>query len=323
MKKYNLTAKDLHNGFVNKHNKSPDDWIKQMLTEGKKKEREDAVRAHIERAYDLGSLVPTDTHISSIKVSTPKEIARESGAKGIMREIKARKKRREAAVNKLTKRHLKRTFEEFMMIAEEYYRPNEKLPSGKTPVEKARSKKVPKDKLAKVKRGADNPNIDRSNHPDLEVSRHPTDRNRVSLTHKDTGIKFTLSRQKGKNRRGDNVHSMVWTHNKDESKGPMSDSDARQVVRDANRVWKQHVAHRFPHGSVAHNNPLPSYKSKRGEEDFKISNPRARIYQRWGYGKPHGNPDMPDQYARVGRDPSPKQKAKGKVRLKPTESRDE
>jgi len=28
MKKYNLTAKELHNSFVNKHHQTPDDWIK-------------------------------------------------------------------------------------------------------------------------------------------------------------------------------------------------------------------------------------------------------------------------------------------------------
>ena len=28
MKKYDLTAKELHSGFVNKHNKTPDTWIK-------------------------------------------------------------------------------------------------------------------------------------------------------------------------------------------------------------------------------------------------------------------------------------------------------
>ena len=28
MKKYDLTAKELHNGFVNKHNQTPDEWIK-------------------------------------------------------------------------------------------------------------------------------------------------------------------------------------------------------------------------------------------------------------------------------------------------------
>ena len=28
MKKYDLTAKELHNGFVNKHNKTPDTWVK-------------------------------------------------------------------------------------------------------------------------------------------------------------------------------------------------------------------------------------------------------------------------------------------------------
>ena len=32
MKKYDLTAKELHNGFVSKHDQTPDEWIK-----GKKK----------------------------------------------------------------------------------------------------------------------------------------------------------------------------------------------------------------------------------------------------------------------------------------------
>ena len=30
MRKYNLTAKELHNSFVNKHNQTPDTWIKEM-----------------------------------------------------------------------------------------------------------------------------------------------------------------------------------------------------------------------------------------------------------------------------------------------------
>jgi hypothetical protein len=28
MKKYDLTAKELHNGFVSKHDQTPDEWIK-------------------------------------------------------------------------------------------------------------------------------------------------------------------------------------------------------------------------------------------------------------------------------------------------------
>lgn len=30
MRKYNLTAKELHNSFVNKHRQTPDSWIKVM-----------------------------------------------------------------------------------------------------------------------------------------------------------------------------------------------------------------------------------------------------------------------------------------------------
>jgi hypothetical protein len=36
MKTYNLTAKELHNDFVKKHNKTPDDWIKKMEVSTKK-----------------------------------------------------------------------------------------------------------------------------------------------------------------------------------------------------------------------------------------------------------------------------------------------
>lgn len=34
MKNHNMTAKELHNAFVNKHHKTPDDWIKEKLDEG-------------------------------------------------------------------------------------------------------------------------------------------------------------------------------------------------------------------------------------------------------------------------------------------------
>ncbi len=34
MKKHNMTAKELHNAFVDKHHKTPDDWIKEKLEEG-------------------------------------------------------------------------------------------------------------------------------------------------------------------------------------------------------------------------------------------------------------------------------------------------
>jgi hypothetical protein len=30
MKKYDMSAKELHNAFVNKHDKTPDDWIKEL-----------------------------------------------------------------------------------------------------------------------------------------------------------------------------------------------------------------------------------------------------------------------------------------------------
>jgi hypothetical protein len=212
-----------------------------------------------------------------------------------------------------------RTFNEFMLIAEDYYRPNEKLPSGKTPLEKAKAKGITGEKLAKVKRGADNRSIDTTSHDDLEIIKHPTKKGHVAINHKPTGINFTLKKWPTKTKHGKDVHSFVWTHGKE---GQMlSDKEARQTVRDANTVFKQHISHRFPHGSVVHNNPLPSYKKT--EYDYETTNPRARIYKRWGFGNPHGNPDMPDQFASAGRNPSPRQKAKGKIRLKPLENKDD
>ncbi len=32
MKKYDFTAKELHNGFVSKHDQTPDEWIKRKTT---------------------------------------------------------------------------------------------------------------------------------------------------------------------------------------------------------------------------------------------------------------------------------------------------
>ena len=48
MKKYDLTAKELHNGFVNKHDKTPDEWIK-----GKKMK---TFKEFCEEAYQIQEL---------------------------------------------------------------------------------------------------------------------------------------------------------------------------------------------------------------------------------------------------------------------------
>ena len=89
----------------------------------------------------------------------------------------------------------------------------------------------------------------------------------------------------------------------------MSDEEKKQVARDAKSVWDTHVQHRLPHGSVLVNSPLSNSTYKN-----PTKNTRAKLYQRAGFGPLNKGGD---QYASVGREPSPKQKAKGKKRLKP------
>lgn len=110
MKKYELTARQLHDAFVRKHRKTPDEWIKSILNESKSSK----IRKKIEHYYDLGSRVPYEG-ISIM--SSPEELLKKSGESVVKKEVKDKKKRREAAISKLTKRHMK-TFEEFMFIVE-------------------------------------------------------------------------------------------------------------------------------------------------------------------------------------------------------------
>ena len=256
MRKYNLTAKELHNSFVSKHHQTPDTWIKE---------------------------------------------------KSVKKDMK--------------------TFEEFMLIAEKYYKPDEKLPgSGKSPVQKAENRqqrpfKTLRSKGRKirhaielersVRRGADNPNMNASKHPELEIRSNNRNSDNYDIYHKPTGISYHVHHN-GRTKNGKPVYSIAWEHS---HTGLMSDKTARHTVRNAIKVWDSHIAHRLPHNSVAHNQPTPTYRW----DDKSERNTRAKLYQRKGFGPVKDG----DQYASVGRNPSPKQRAKGKVRLKPMESRDE
>lgn len=260
MRKYNLTAKELHNSFVNKHNQTPDAWIKEM---------------------------------------------------------KAKK--------------VVKTFEEFMLIAERYYQPDEKLPgSGKSPVQKAEERqqrpfksKSPKGRKIRhaielersVRRGADNPNMNASKHPELEIRSNNRNSDNYDIYHKPTGISYHVH-QSGRTKNGKPVYSVAWNHS--HTGRSMSDKTARHTTRNALKVWDNHIAHRLPHNSVAHNQPTSTYKFDKKKNDYIESNTRAKLYQRKGFGSVKDG----DQYASVGRNPSPKQKTKGKVRLKPLEGID-
>ena len=206
-----------------------------------------------------------------------------------------------------------RTFKEFLFIAERYYKPDEKLPSGKTPIEKASSKiGKPKqlERMAKVRRGADNPEFDRTPHSDLSIYKSPNS-NYTLIDHKPSGIQFSVTHGKS-NKTGKERHSISWEHDKEYE--DLSPDDKMKIISNAKKVWKQHIEPRFPHGSTLHNMPTAN-------ETDEGKNTRAKVYQRFGFG-PLDKTGY-SQYAKVGRPPSPKQAAKGKRRLKPILSPEE
>ena len=211
-----------------------------------------------------------------------------------------------------------KTFQEFLELAEKYYAPDDKLPSGGTPVEKAETRaeteykntKNGKDRQIrqriqlnrKVIHGADNPKINRHSQSGLEISGVSGDTN---FYHPKTKIVYSVNKH-GRTSDGKDVYNVTWNH----YHGSDLDSDQRkQVARDARHVWNTHVQHRLPHGSVLKNTPIsePDGNSRKDT--------RAKLYQRAGFGEV-GSRGL--QFASVGREPSSKQKAKGKkTRLKP------
>ena len=197
---------------------------------------------------------------------------------------------------------------QFILLAERYYKPTEALPSGRSPMQKffSKSERLRKKgnidqsnrlegKFGKVKRGADNPELDTSSHPDLEIkSSNPRS---TTFYHKPSGIAYNVIKTEYKNNKS--VHSISWGHVHD----PKTDKEKRKIITDAGKVWKQHIEPRLPYGSTVHNTPI-SNEGKIGK------NTRAKVYRRYGFG------GEGEQYGKVGRMPSPKQ-GKRVNRIKP------
>lgn len=200
-------------------------------------------------------------------------------------------------------------YSQFLLLAERYYKPTEALPSGRSPMQKffSKSERLRKKgnidqsnrlegKFGKVKRGADNPELDKTPHRDLEISQ---DGSTTKFHHKPSKVTYYVSNTQG-------GHSIAWHHQNE----PKTDRERRSVITNAKKVWSQHIEPRFGHGAILRNNP------DENERD-STKNTRAKVYKKYGFG----NTDIyGDQYAKVGRPPSPKQAAKGKKRLKPMES---
>ena len=214
-----------------------------------------------------------------------------------------------------------KTYKEFIqesiIILERYYEPKEKLPSGKTPVQKATDKsrqrartvayQSPKNQerwakhhdvtQTKVKHGADNPNLNTNiSHKDKDKIKIDKDDSGMSVHHKKSGVTYHVYKPEESDQ--DDVHTVEWGHNKKKSR--LTPKEKFRTARDAKRVWDKHVSHRLPTGTTVHNTPV-------GER-------RKSIYKRAGFGDTDSENN---QFATVGREPSPKQKAKGRSRLKP------
>lgn len=223
------------------------------------------------------------------------------------------------------------TFQEFIdktnIIVEGYYAPNEPLPgSGRTPLQKAQAQQerpLSSDRRAargrrirhkreveySVKRGSENPTFDLRPHPDIHITSYRRGGEDYEIYHKPTGIKYHVSKHPDSKK---NMYSIAWTHS---HRGrSMSDKTARHITRNAIRVGRDVVIPRLPYGSTAHNSPTPSFK-ERGE-DYIETNPRAGMYQFLGFGPVNADGD---QYAKVGRNPSPRQRARRRTRLSPLE----
>lgn len=204
-----------------------------------------------------------------------------------------------------------KTFKQFIedssLILEKYYAPDEKLPSGNTPVKKAEKRGIKGDLLHKVKRGADNKNIDDSPQKGVSVS---TQHGITGITHHDSGIAFDLMHKGELN--GKPHYGINWWNLNNTAKTP---EEKRKLAHKASHIWHHNVQPTLPHGSIVSNQPATSTHGK--------------LYKRAGFGNAHPGMKPSDyetddrynrQYARVGRMPSPRQRAKGKkTRLTPVE----
>jgi hypothetical protein len=228
-----------------------------------------------------------------------------------------------------------KTYSQFIQdIQERYYEPDEKLKSGKTPVQKATQKSRTRARTigsqspdnqerwgkqydrtqTKVKHGADNPkmnpNVSFKDKDDVKVDSNDDE---MDIYHKPSGVYYNV--RKSDDSRYDDVRTVEWGHDKQKEKTKLSPVERLKTARNAKRVWDQHVSPRLPKGSIVHNTPQSSIDDK---GKIKPINRRAEIYKKAGFGE---TDDEGDQFAKVEREPSPKQKAKGKSRLKPLNAR--
>ena len=173
----------------------------------------------------------------------------------------------------------------------------------------------------KVKRGADNPEWDTTEHPDYEIKKtgnfdlHGHD-GELTYHHKPSGITFSVY-GKDKERDGSTSYGIAWKHNQQ----PKTHKEKIKLINAARKVGKD-VLSRAPHNAVLWNSPDPNANTVNpisGREKKTSGNVRSGEYGNYGMGPL--NPRTGIQIARVGRPPSSRQKAKNKyaTNLRPME----
>ena len=248
-----------------------------------------------------------------------KEVANKSIDRNPSPTVRSKDKKRR------TQTQPKKRISEFLEIAEKYYAPDDKLPSGKTPEEKAEDRidrpfSSRKRSLlqqirlrTRVRYGADNPELNRHPSPQSDVSGGP---GWMSVGDKESGIYYNVTHH-GRTKDGKRVFNVTWNHSDKPSELEKNPERRTELVRSAKDVWKQDVEHRLPYGSIVTNRPTENnkYDDQKGETK---KNTRSKLYQRAGFGEM--NPETGKQFAQVGRQLNTKQKRKGKGRLSPLPS---
>ena len=218
-----------------------------------------------------------------------------------------------------------KTYKQFILdIQERYYEPKEKLPSGRTPLEKATQKSKTRAKTigrqspenqerwakqydltrTHVNHGSDNKNYNANvSHKHKDDIKVKADKNSLDIQHKPTKIWYSADKN------DDGSHTIQWGHTNRQS---MTRAQKIKLARDAERVWNKHGVHRLPHDAIVHNSPSASHDNKGNEKPI---NRRSELYKKkGGFGELDSDGD---QFGKVGRNPSPKQKKKGVTRIKP------
>ena len=196
-----------------------------------------------------------------------------------------------------------KTFNQFIYecydILERYYEPDEQLPSGKTPIQKAskslskafknRNKKSERNRAKKladkirtdVKHGADNstvnPNISKKDRGKIETN--VDDEKFTDIHDKESGVTYHV---KNHGKAGYELH---WSHNKDNSK--LTPQERVKLGLAARGVFHKHVLPRLrnnkPVGTSASDDENVKKKDKKRTNSQNSPNKRAEIYNRSGF----------------------------------------